>query len=74
MWTSLYNRFVNFLQELDTIWFVTIWMLLLVVMLVCILRFFKIYNGTQQKFEKVSLMILALVAFAVLLSITYIRS
>ncbi len=74
MWTSLYNRFVNFLQELDTIWFVTIWMLLLVVMLVCILRFFKIYNGTQQKFEKVSLMILALVVFAVLIFITYIRS
>lgn len=74
MWTSLYNRFVNFLQELDTIWFVTIWMLLLVVMLVYILRFFKIYNGTQQKFEKVSLMILALVVFAVLIFITYIRS
>ena len=74
MWTSLYNRFVNFLQELDTILFVTIWMLLLVVMLVCILRFFKIYNGTQQKFEKVSLMILALVVFAVLIFITYIRS
>lgn len=74
MWTSLYNRFVNFLQELDTIWFVTIWMLLLVVMLVCILRFFKIYNGTQQKFEKVSLMILALVVFAVMIFITYIRS
>lgn len=73
MLNSLYNQFVNFIQEMQTVWFVTIWMVLLIGMLVCILRFFKIYNGTQKKFEKVSLMIVALILFAMLIYITYIR-
>ena len=73
MLTSFYNQFVNFIQELHTACFVTIWVILLVGMLVCIMRFFKIYDGTQKKFEKVSLMIIAIILFALLIYITYIR-
>ena len=73
MLTSFYNQFVNFIQELHTAWFVTIWVILLVGMLVCIMRFFKIYDGSQKKFEKVSLIIIAIILFALLIYITYIR-
>lgn len=73
MLTSFYNQFVNFIQEMHTALFVTIWVILLAGVLICLVRFFKIYDGTQKKFEKISLMIIALILFALLIYITYIR-
>ena len=70
---SLYYQFVNYIQTMDQLWFVTIWMLTFAVMLVYIMKFFKIYNGTQKKFEKLSYLVLALMLFAVLIFLTNIR-
>ena len=70
---SYYYQFVNFLQNLNSVWFFVIWMVLLAMVFLCIARFFKVYNGTQKKFEKVSLIIVALILLAILIFLTYIR-
>ena len=70
---SVYYQFVNFIQTMSQLWFITIWLLLFACILVCVMKFFKIYNGTQKKFEKLSLMVLAILLFAVLIYLTYIR-
>ena len=70
---SLYYQFVNYIQTMDQLWFVTIWMLTFAVMLVYIMKFFKIYNGTQKKFEKLSYLVLALMLFALLVFLTNLR-
>lgn len=71
---SLYYQFVNFIQTMDSLWFVTLWIALLCSTLICVVKFFKVYNGTQKNFEKVSLIVLALIFFALFLYITYIRN
>lgn len=71
---SLYYQFVNFIQDLNNLVFVTIWLLLVAIILVLIVKFFKIYNGTQKSFEKLSYIILAILLFAVLVFLTYIRN
>lgn len=68
-----YFQFVNFIQEMPKIWFTTIWLVLAAITLVLIVKFYKIYNGTQKSFEKLSLLILALIIFAVLVYLTYVR-
>ncbi len=70
---NIYYQFVNFIQGIENGWFAVIWLLIFSVALVLVMRFFKIYNGTQKKFEKVSLMIVALLLFAVLIFLTYLR-
>ena len=70
---SIYYQFVNFIQELNGLWFMAIWILLFAAILLLIVKFFKIYDGTQKKFEKVSLLILAALLIAVLVFLTYIR-
>ncbi len=70
---SLYYQFVNFIQDISAVWFAVIWLALVAGVLVCIMKFFKIYNGEQKKFEKVSLLILALIFFACLVFLTYLR-
>ena len=70
---SLYYQFVNFIQTMNPVWFITIWLGLFAVILVLVMKFFKIYNGTQKKIEKVSLIIVAILLFAVLIYLTYIR-
>ncbi len=70
---SLYYQFVNFIQGLNNLVFVTIWLLLVAVILILIVKFFKIYNGTQKHFEKLSYIILAILLIAVLVFLTYIR-
>ena len=70
---SIYFQFVNFIQEMPAVWFICIWLLIFAVALVLVVKFFKIYNGTQKKFEKVSLMVLALLLTAILIYLTYIR-
>ncbi len=70
---SIYYQFVNFIQELNALWFMAIWILLFAAILLLIVKFFKIYDGTQKKFEKVSLIIIAILLIAVLVFLTYIR-
>ena len=70
---SYYYQFINFIQEMQIGWYLTIWFVLFLAILSATIRFFKIYNGTQKKFEKISLIILAIVLFALLIFYTYIR-
>ena len=70
---SFYYQFVNFIQTMPQLWFVTIWLLLFACSLVCIMKFFKIYNGTQKTIEKPSLFIIAVLLFAVIIYLTVVR-
>lgn len=70
---SFYYRFVNYIQEMPTIWYTIIWMALFATILVLIMKFFKKYNGTQKKFEKISLLVLSILLFTLLIYLTYIR-
>ena len=71
---SIYYQFINFVQTMRPLWFMAIWLGLVAVILVLIMKFFKIYNGTQKKFEKLSLLVVALVLFAILIYLTNIRA
>lgn len=71
---SLYYQFVNFVQTMHTGVFVTIWLILMALVLVNIMKFFKAYNGTQKKFEKMGTFTLALILFAIVVFFTYIRN
>lgn len=70
---TFYYQFVNFIQELHTGWYMAIWVALAIGVLLCVMRFFKIYNGEQKKFEKVSLIIIAIILLALIIYLTYIR-
>ena len=70
---SLYYQFVNYIQTMDQIWFMVIWAAIFCVCLILVMRFFKLYNGTQKKFEKLSLIIVAVLLFALLIFLSYIR-
>lgn len=70
---SLYYQVVNFIQGIPNLWFGIICLLLFAGSLVSLMRFYKIYNGTQKSFEKVSLLIISLVLFAVLIILAYLR-
>ena len=71
---ELYYQFVNYIQGLSNLWFATIWLGIMCIIFVLVVKFYKIYNGTQKNFEKVSLLVLALVLFAVLIFLTTIRT
>ena len=71
---SLYYQFVNFVQTMHAGVFVTIWLILMALVLVNIMKFFKAYNGTQKKFEKMGTFTLALILFAIVVFFTYIRN
>ncbi len=70
---SYYYQFLNFIQEMNIGWYMAIWFVLFLAILSLTIRFFKIYNGTQKNFEKVSLIILAVLLFAFLIFFTYVR-
>lgn len=70
---SLYYQFVNFIQEMQPVWFVTIWCVLFCGTLIFVMKFFKIYNGEQKSFEKVSYIFIAIILFALLVYLTYLR-
>lgn len=70
---SFYNQFVNFIQTLSPLWYITIWLVVFAGILMLVVRFFSIYNGTQKKFEKLSLLVLAILLFIALIYLTYIR-
>lgn len=70
---DMYYQIVNFFQTMPTIWFITIWIVLFAGILLCIMKFFKAHDGKQQKFEKVSMLVLAIIFIALLIYLTYIR-
>ena len=70
---SFYYQFVNFIQTMSPLWFTTIFLLMSALILVFIMKFFKIYNGTQKKFEKISYIIVAVLLLVVLIYLTYLR-
>ena len=70
---SLYYKFVNLIQTMDSLWFISLWLVAVAIELVIIMKFFKIYNGTQKKFEKLSLLVIAVVVLAVIIFVTSLR-
>ena len=70
---DIYFQFVNYIQEMPGLLFATIWVVLISVVFLLVVKFYKIYNGTQKSFEKVSLLFLALIIFAILVFLTYVR-
>lgn len=70
---SIYYQFVNFIQTIPSMWFTIAWLLTFAMILVLVMNFFKIYNGTQKKFEKLSYIVLAVLLFALLVFLTYLR-
>ena len=70
---SAYYQFVNFIQNMQTIWFVTIMVCLLAGILLCIMNFFKAYDGKQKNFEKLGLLVLAILMFAFLIYLVALR-
>ena len=71
---SLYYQFVNFVQSINVYLFLACWLIMFVFILLNIMKFFKAYNGTQKKFEKMGTFTLALILFALLVFFTYIRN
>ena len=70
---SLYYQFVNYVAEMPTVWYVTIWTVLFCGALIFIMKFFKLYNGEQKSFEKVSYIFIVLILFALLVFFTSLR-
>lgn len=68
-----YFKLVNFIQEMPALWFATIWLVLMAICFCLMVKFYKIYNGTQKKFEKISLLVLTLILFAIVVYLTYVR-
>ena len=70
---DLYYSFINFIQEMPALWYITIWFVCFAVIAVSIIKFYKVYNGTQNRFEKLGTLFLAIILFIVLIFLTYIR-
>lgn len=70
---SLYYQFVNYIQTMSPLWFTTIWLLLFAFTFVLVMKFFKVYDGTQKNFEKLGCLIGAILLFALIIFLTYIR-
>lgn len=70
---SVYYQFVNYIQGLSNLWFSTIVLVIFAISIMSVVKFFKIYNGTQKSFEKLSLLFLSILLFAVLIFLVYIR-
>lgn len=71
---SIYYQFVNFIQTMPMGWFLALWVACLSFALIFIIRFYKIYNGTQTRFEKISFLVLAIIFIALLIYFTGIRN
>ena len=70
---SIYYQFVNFIQGLSNLWYSTILIVLFCSAMISVVKFFKIYNGTQKSFEKLSLIVIAFLLIFALIFLTYIR-
>ena len=73
MLKSYYYQFVNFIQEMSSTWFILIWLGLVVAILLSVMTFFKENGNENKKFVKGSMIILAILLFALLVWLTYIR-
>ncbi len=70
---SYYYRLLNFIQGWPGYVFAIVWLVLLAIIFSLVMKFFKIYNGTQKRIEKGSLIFLAVLLLAVLIFLTYVR-
>lgn len=70
---SIYYQFVNFIQELEPVWFASIILILFACALMCVVKFFKKYDGTQKKFENLSKIVLALLLLLILIFLINVR-
>lgn len=68
---SLYYQFVNYIQSIPPIWFMTIFIAGISGTFLLIVKFFKRYDGSQTRFEKLSLLILAMMLFGAVAYITH---
>ena len=68
---SLYYQFVNYIQSIPPIWFMTIFIVGISGTFLLIVKFFKRYDGSQTRFEKLSLFILAMMLFGAVAYITH---
>ncbi len=75
MLKSFYYQFVNFIQEMHPAWFALIWLAIFVCSAMCVMKFFMAYKykDKHKKFVKVGMLILAIILFAILIFLTYIR-
>ena len=58
---SVYYQFVNYIQQMPKVWFTAILMALFVFSILSVVKFFKVYNGTQKNFEKLGSLFLGVV-------------
>lgn len=70
---SIYYQIVNFIQSLDALIFTAIILILFACALMCVVKFFKAYNGTQKKFEKLSKIVIAVLILMVLIFLISVR-
>lgn len=70
---NIYNQFVNFIRDMPSIWFLTIWFALFAGCLLLVMNFWKKHDGKQNSFVKLSLLAWAIILFALLIYLTYIR-
>lgn len=70
---SVYYQFVNYIQQMPKVWFTAILMALFVFSILSVVKFFKVYNGTQKNFEKLGSLFLGVVLLLFLIFLVYIR-
>ncbi|MBE7076671.1 MAG: hypothetical protein E7374_02135 [Clostridiales bacterium] len=71
---SIYYQFENWIATMNPWLFAFIYVILFAIIFISILRFYKIYNGEQKQFEKISLLIITILLFAFVVFITYVRN
>ena len=70
---SWYYQLLNFIQGWPGYVFIIVWLLLLAATFLLVIKFFKKYKGTEKSFVKGSYLFLAVLLFAVLIFLTYVR-
>ena len=70
---SVYYKIADYIQAMDPLIYATIWLGLFALAFILVVKFFKIYNGTQKKFEKLSYVVLALLVFVIIVFLTNVR-
>jgi len=70
---SLYYQFVNYIQNMHTLVFWTIWVALLAFAFLFIVKFFNSYDEDKKRYKKISFLILGIIIMLVLILFTYLR-
>ncbi len=75
MFKSFYYQVINYIQGLNGSIYIMIWLLLFAMIMACVLAFVKANSGSvkQTKILKASMLILAILLFALLIWYTYVR-